>query len=174
MTTVTSPTVFPPSPRAVNFVIAGGCTGMILFALYLQEKLSLHPCPLCITQRICVIAIGVIALVAALHNPARTGVRFYAVLQSFVAIIGMIVSGNHVRIQHLPEDQVPACGPGLQYLFENFPLQQAVKLLFRGDGNCHIVDWTLLGLSIPEMVFICCTGLLLLNLWQLFRAPRRT
>jgi len=171
--TTTSTASFPPSPRAVNLLIAGGCTAMIVFALYLQEKLSLHPCPLCITQRICVIAVGVIALLAAIHHPARTGVRAYALLQSLAAITGLIVSGRHVWIQHLPDDQVPVCGPGLQYMFENFPLQQAIKLLFRGDGNCHIVDWTLLGLSIPELVFIACSGLLLLNVWQFFRSPQR-
>jgi len=162
-------TTFPPSPRAVNFVIAGGCAAMILFALFLQEQLGLHPCPLCITQRICVITVGVIALLAALHNPEKTGLKIYAALQCFAAIIGLVVSGRHVWIQHLPEDQVPACGPGLQYIFQNFPLQQAMTLLFRGDGNCHIVDWTLLGLSIPELVFIACSGLLVINVWQLFR-----
>jgi protein dithiol:quinone oxidoreductase len=165
--------LFPPPPRQMNFIIAAGCGALIAFALVLQEKLGLHPCPLCVTQRICVITVGVIALLAALHNPARIGQRVYAALQGVAAITGMIVSGRHVWIQHLPEDQVPACGPGLSFMFQNFPLQQAIKLLFRGDGNCHIVDWTFLSLSIPAWVFICCTGLLLLNLWQLFRSPQR-
>jgi disulfide bond formation protein DsbB len=163
-----------PSPRQINFLIAFACTGMIVFALILQEKLGLHPCPLCITQRVCVIAIGVIALTAALHHPARMGERVYAILQIIAAVTGMTVAGRHVWIQSLPEDQVPACGPGLSFMFQNFPLQQALKLLFRGDGNCALVEWTFLGLSIPAWVFICCSGLLLLNLWQIFRAPQRT
>jgi disulfide bond formation protein DsbB len=160
---------FPPSPRLANFLIALYCTGLIVTALLLQQLLDLHPCPLCITQRICVIAVGVVALLAAIHHPAKTGIKVYALLQSVVALLGIAVSGRHVWIQHLPADRVPACGPGLQYMFENFPFMNALKLLLRGDGNCAIVDWTLLGLSIPEWVLINCVLLLSINVWQFFR-----
>jgi len=160
---------FPPLPRLTNFLIALYCTGLIITALLLQQVLDLHPCPLCITQRICVIAVGVIALIAAIHNPAKLGIKIYALLQSVAALLGIAVSGRHVWIQHLPADQVPACGPGLQYMFENFPFMNALKLLLRGDGNCAIVDWTLLGLSIPEWVLINCVMLLSVNAWQFFR-----
>lgn len=157
------------TPRLVNIAIAAGCAGLIVFALYLQEQLALNPCPLCITQRVCVITVGVLALIAAIHNPGKTGVRIYAGLQSLAALTGIVVAGRHVWIQSLPEDQVPACGPGLQYMFENFPLTQALELLFRGDGNCAVVDWSFLGLSIPAWVLVACIGLLLVNLWQLLR-----
>lgn len=157
------------TPRVVNIAVAAGCAGLIVFALYLQEQLALNPCPLCITQRVCVIAVGVLALIAAVHNPGKTGVRIYAGLQGLAALTGIVVAGRHVWIQSLPEDQVPACGPGLQYMFENFPLTQALELLFRGDGNCAVVDWSFLGLSIPAWVLVACVGLLLVNLWQLLR-----
>lgn len=157
------------TPRCVNAVIAAGCLGMIVFALYLQQHLGLHPCPLCITQRVCVIIVGVIAMFAAIHNPAKCGVRVYAGLQALAALTGMGVAARHVWIQNLPADQVPACGPGLQYMFDNFPFMEALALLFRGDGNCAIVDWTFLSLSIPAWVLVACSGLLIINLWQLLR-----
>jgi len=160
---------FPPSPRLTNLLIACYCSGLIVTALLLQTMLDLHPCPLCITQRICVIAVGIIALLAAIHNPAGSGIKIYAVLQSAAALLGIAVAGRHVWIQHLPADQVPACGPGLQYMFENFPFMSALKLLLRGDGNCALVDWTFLSLSIPEWVLINCVLLLMVNLWQIFR-----
>ena len=118
-------------------------------------------------------AVGVVALIAAIHNPGKTGLRVYALLQSLAALTGIAVAGRHVWIQSLPEDQVPACGPGLKYMFENFPLMNALKLLLRGDGNCAVIDWTFLGLSIPAWVLICCIGLLALNVWQFLRAGLR-
>lgn len=160
---------FPPSPRLSNLLITIACAGLIATALFLQTRLALNPCPLCITQRVCVIAVGVIALIAAIHNPARPGIKIYALLQGFVAIAGIAVAGRHVWIQNLPEDQVPACGPGLQYMFNNFPFMEALSLLFRGDGNCAVVDWTFLGLSIPAWVLICCVFLLAINIWQFIR-----
>ena len=113
--------------------------------------------------------VGFIALLAALHNPAKTGVRIYACLQGIAAIVGIAVAGRHVWIQSLPADQVPACGPGLQYMFANFPFMEALSLLFKGDGNCAIVDWTFLGLSIPAWVLVSCVLLLAVNTWQFFR-----
>jgi disulfide bond formation protein DsbB len=160
---------FPPSPRITNILIAAACACLIMAALVLQTMLALNPCPLCITQRVCVIVVGLIAFIAAIHNPAQTGVKIYACLQSLAAILGIAVAGRHVWIQSLPADQVPACGPGLQYMFANFPFMQALSLLLKGDGNCAVVDWTFLGLSIPAWVLVSCILLLLTNLWQFFR-----
>ena len=157
------------SPRGLFGLMAATSAGLMLFALYLQEVLGEEPCPLCITQRVFVIAIGLCALFAALQNPAATGRRLWAGFTLLFAAGGGVVAGRHVWIQHLPEDQIPACGPGLAYLFENFPLQHAVRLLFLGNGNCAEVGWTFLTLSIPEWTLICFMGFAGFSLFQLFR-----
>lgn len=146
------------SVRGVFASMAGVAAALMAFALYLQEVQGQHPCPLCITQRIFVIGIGVLALLAALHNPARAARRIWSALILMAAIGGGIVAARHVWIQHLPEDQVPACGPGLGYMFANFPFRQALELLFLGDGNCAEVGWTFLTLSIPEWTLMAFTG----------------
>jgi len=140
------------------------------YALYAQEVLGLHPCPLCVSQRIFVIAVGLVALVALIHNPARILFRrIYAGLGMLAAVVGGAVAGRHVYIQNLPEDEVPACGPGLDYIFDTFPFFEAVTILFRGDGNCAEVDWQFVGLSMPAWVLIAFAGLFLVNAWQLVR-----
>lgn len=149
--------------------MAAASTGLILFALYLQHYLGEHPCPLCITQRVFVIIIGLLALAAAVHNPAQAGRRVWSALVLLAAFIGGVVAANHVRIQHLPEDQVPACGPDLAYMLQNFPLQQAIQLLFRGDGNCAEIGWTLLGFSIPEWTLLAFVGFACVAVYQFFR-----
>lgn len=157
------------SIRNTYLIIFVGCVGLILAALYFQYVMGLPPCPLCVTQRIFVIATGLIALLAALHNPARTGRCIYSSLAIVSSAIGLGVSLRHVWIQHLPEDQVPACGPGLSYMFETFPLRDALALLFQGDGNCADVSWSLLGLSMPAWVALCFVALIAVNLWQMLR-----
>jgi len=64
---------------------------------------------------------------------------------------------------------VPECGPGLEYVFQNFPLSETLKLMLSGTGDCAVVDWTLLGLSIPQwtlMAFLMLATLSLLQIWN--------
>lgn len=151
------------APRPLFAWMALASLGLILFALYLQYQLGEHPCPLCISQRVFVIAVGVLSLGACLHGRAR---RVWATLVGLMALVGSGVAARHVWIQHMPADQVPSCGPGLEYMFRNFPLQRALELLFRGDGNCRDIGWTFLSFSIPQWTLVAFAGFLLLAVWQ--------
>jgi disulfide bond formation protein DsbB len=55
-----------------------------------------------------------------------------------------------VYLQHLPPEQVPACGPDLFYMLDNFPIARTLQMLLRGSGQCAEVHWRFLGLSIAE------------------------
>ncbi|MGH1470433.1 MAG: disulfide bond formation protein B [Cellvibrionaceae bacterium] len=158
-----------PNTRITNLLIAITCIGLMAYALFSEMVLGLHPCPLCMTQRLFVILVGMIAFIAFIHNPAAIGRRVYAVLGIIAAALGAGVAGRHVWLQNLPEDQVPACGPSLDYILDTFPLTEAFVVLMRGDGNCADVVWQFLGLSMPTWVAISFAGLLLINLWQLLR-----
>jgi len=159
------------SPRLVFFGMALLALVSMLFAYYyLQQHLGLAPCPLCMTQRVAVVALGGFALLAALHNPTGAGRRAYAALCTLAAAFGTAVAGRHVWLQHLPEDQVPACGPSLEYMLETLPFAETVKLVMMGDGNCAETVWTFLGLSIPEQTLGLFLVLLAISLWQLLRA----
>lgn len=158
-----------PGIRPTYLIVFLGCTGLIVAALYMQHVMGMHPCPLCITQRVFVIAVGLLALAAALHNPKPLGRKIYGALSLLAALVGAGVSARHVWIQSLPEDQVPACGPGLEYMFETFPLMEALTLLFQGDGNCADVVWQFLGLSIPGWTLVAFAGLALISGWQALR-----
>lgn len=135
--------------------------GLIGAALYMQHVMHLEPCPLCIFQRVFVMAIGVVALLGVLHNPGRIGRSLYAILIGLLALGGGAVATRQVWLQHLPADQVPECGPSLDYMLEAFPLNQTLQLVFKGSGECAAVDWTLLGFSIAEWMLVVFTGFLL-------------
>ena len=96
-----------------GFVI---CASLLGYAYYMQLGAGLDPCPLCIFQRIGMIALGTVFLVAAVHNPQRLGQRIYGTLIALTALAGASVAGRHVWLQHLPPEQVPACGPDLEYM----------------------------------------------------------
>ncbi len=158
-----------PSKRLLNLAGVLICAGMMGFALYAQHVLYLDPCPLCILQRVAVILVGMVFLAAALHNPGKTGSRVYAVLLALVAVLGAGVAGWHVRLQNLPPSEVPSCGPGLEYMVENFPWKDALGMIFKGSGECAEVAWRLLGLSMPTWVVIGLAGLGIAGVWNLLR-----
>ena len=143
-----------PNSRILNFAGFTCCAGMMGFALYTQHILLLDPCPLCVFQRVAVIGLGAFFLIAALHNPAGWARRVYAFFMGIVALFGIGVAGWHFRLQNLPPDEVPSCGPGLDYMLENFPLRDALSMVFKGSGECADVVWSFLGLSMPGWVLV--------------------
>ncbi|MCK0154192.1 disulfide bond formation protein B [Alcanivorax sp. S6407] len=158
-----------PAPRMLNLLAFLACLCAMAGALYLQHVDGLEPCPLCIFQRIGVIAAALVLLVAALHGPKGVGVRIYAVLTALAAIGGGAVSIRHIWLQNLPPDEVPACGPGLEYMLDVFPLQNVIQQVLSGSGECADLDWSFLGLSLPAWTLVVFSGLLLVALIQLFR-----
>lgn len=161
-----------PSARLTFLLVVIASSALIAFALYLQHRIGLDPCPLCISQRIAVMAVGITALIACLHNPGRTGQRIWAGIMGLCALAGAGLAARHVWIQHLPPEKVPACGPGLEYLFDVFPWQEVLIMLLQGDGNCAEVSWTWLGLSIPAWTLIAFAGFLLASGWAFFANKR--
>ena len=158
-----------PSSRLTFLIIFLGCTGLILTGLYMQYFMALYHCPLCITQRVFIVAVGLTALLAFLLNPGKVGRRVFGGLGIFLALAGSAFSLRQLWLQSLPEDQAPACGPDIGYLLDNFPLMDALSVLLRGDGNCAEVVWTFLGVSIPGWTLVAFIGLAGFNLWQVLR-----
>ncbi len=145
--------------RLANAVGLAAIVGLMAYALYAEHILGLAACPLCIFQRIAFIALGIVFLAAAVHGPAGAMARIYATLGAVAAGTGASIAGRHFYIQNLPADQVPACGPGLDYIMDAFPLLDALELVFTGSGECAEVNWSFLGLSMPGWTFLWFVGL---------------
>jgi disulfide bond formation protein DsbB len=130
-------------------------SGLMGFGLFLQYVKHQDPCPLCMVQRVIFIAILLIFALAALHGPKRLGARIYAGLIGLLSLAGVGVAARHIWIQNLPKDQVPACGPGLDYMLETMPMADVLKQLLHGSGECAEKGWTFLTLGIPEWSLLC-------------------
>lgn len=158
------------SERKLNFALFLSSVVGMGFALYLQYYQQLDPCPLCIFQRIGLIAMGLISLIAFLHHPKQRWFRrVYAGLATVAIAWSMGVAARHVWLQHLPPEDVPACGPGLDYWLDTFPLKEVIGKVFHGSGECAVIDWTFLGQSLPVWSLVFFVVLFLVNIWQLIR-----
>lgn len=158
--------------RLIYLSIFLACAGLMGFALYLQHSLGLQPCPMCILQRYAFILVGVIALVAAVHNPALLGRWIYSGLLVVTAATGGGVAIRHVYVEHNPP-RIFDCGADVGFMLETFPLTEALPMLFRGTGDCTKVLWRFLGLSIAEWSLICFVFLIVAAVIAAMIKPRR-
>jgi len=150
--------------RVQNFIGFCVCLLMMGYALYAEYVLLLAPCPLCVLQRIAVSTAGLFFLIACIHNSQSISKIIYTSLIGLSSLTGSSIAAWHIYLQNLPIDKVPSCGPGFDYLIGNFPLGEALLIIFSGSGECATVDWSFLNLSMPTWVLIGCIGIFIFNL----------
>lgn len=143
--------------------------GLMGFGFYLQYVKHQDPCPLCMVQRVIFIAIMASFILAMLHHPKKIGQWVYAGLIGVLSLSGIGVASRHIWLQHLPKDQVPACGPGLDYMLETLPMASVLKEVMHGSGECAAKGWTFLTVGIPEWSLLCYIGL---GVWAVMIALR--
>lgn len=130
------------------------CAALIAWALWLQYGEGLEPCPLCMFQRVAVIAAGIVFLIAFIQNPYRPGAALYALLTLIIAGAGAGFAGRQIWLQALPKDQVPACGMGLNYMMDTLPFMDVITKVLQGSGECAEKAWVFLGLSVAGWSFV--------------------
>jgi disulfide bond formation protein DsbB len=140
--------------QKINLLGAVVCAAMLGYAIYAEKVLGYVPCPLCMFQRVCIAALGIVFLIAALHRAGRTGSVVYGVCILIAAAATCWVAGRHVWIQAQPPGTVPACGAPLDALMEMFPLADVIRRVMTGGGECGVIDWAFLGVSMPGWVLI--------------------
>lgn len=145
--------------RSLCLVGFAACAAGLAFALVLQHGFALEPCPMCIFQRVAMAAAGIGFLGGAAFAPKAAGRWLWMVLALLAALAGAVIAGRHVWLQGLPPDQVPACGPTLDYLLGLLPVAEVITLVLKGDGNCAKIDAAFLGLSLPAWTLVSFIGL---------------
>ena len=157
------------------FLVLMTIIGMSFALFFLQRYMGFTPCPLCIFQRIGLMVMGGFALLAAAVNPKPLIVKLLLWLGSLAGIVWATgVAARHVWLQHLPADQVPSCGPGLDYWLDTLPMKQVLNEVLAGSGECAAVTWRFLGLSIPEQSLLFFSFLILMHVLIFWRILRPT
>ena len=145
------------------------CFGIVILALVIQTIYKLEPCPLCITQRMFFMGLGVLFFIAAFIKPATLLKKIFTGLQVVAALGGASWAMRHWYLQANKESMIADCGVGFDYMFENFPLKKMFTLIFRGTGDCAAIDWTFLGLTLPQLGLISFVGLGVYAVWLGFK-----
>ena len=159
--------------RTGNLLGLLACAGLMGYALYAQYGLGLEPCPLCILQRIAVIGVGALFLLAWLHNPGDRGARIYGALIDLVAVAGIAVAARQIWIINQPPGSVAECGASLDYMMAVLPLHEVLGKVLSGSGECAKDTWQFLGLSMPSWVILNLVGLAALGYYANVVAKRK-
>ena len=159
------------APRRVLAAISLVSVGMLVFGLYLQHYLDLNPCPMCIVQRYALIFVAVFAGLASATGKKSLWITG-TLLTLVSAVLGAYTAANQSWLQWFPPE-VATCGRDLYGMIETFPLKRAIPMIFRGGGDCSVVDWTFLGGSIANWSFLCFSALAVLLLGLLAAGVRR-
>ena len=159
------------APGRVLASVSAGCIGLLVFGLYLQHAVGLEPCPMCIVQRYALFLVAIIAGLTALTR-RKGAILGGTVLLLMTAGFGAFVAARQSWLQWYPPE-VATCGRDLYGMIETFPLQRAIPMIFKGGGDCTVIDWTFLGGSIANWSFLSFMGIAALALaliWQQARA----
>jgi disulfide bond formation protein DsbB len=150
------------SPQRWMLMIALSGIGMLVFGLYLQHVVGLNPCPMCIVQRYALIGVAVLALMG--WRLRGIGLVASSLLLTLAAGFGAFTAARQSWLQWYPPEVVN-CGRDFYGMVENFPLNRAIPMIFKGSGDCSKIDWTFLGGSIANWSFVCFVLFGLLGLW---------
>ncbi|MGE0621808.1 MAG: disulfide bond formation protein B [Pseudomonadales bacterium] len=153
---------FEDRTEAMAALIVAVTGGLLGGAIIMEHAFGLDPCPLCLMQRVWFAFAGLISFVALLHS-TRWGI--YPLLTILAAMVGGGFSIRQLYLQSLPPEAVPACGPDMTYMLENFPLADVLAAMTRGTGDCAAVAWQF-GLTIPGWALVGFVGIVVLGvLW---------
>ena len=156
-----------------NFLGFCACTLLMSYAQYAEHFLGLEPCPMCIFQRISTILLGFTFLLGCFPFKTRFSRLLIGSLVLITSLSGILVASRHVWLQNLPPEKVPGCGPGLDFMVENFAFIEVFEMVFSGSGECANVDWSFIGLSMPAWVIVSLLVLLVYGVWSNLRSLKQ-
>jgi disulfide bond formation protein DsbB len=140
------------------------CMSLLGAAYYFEYVMYLEPCPLCVMQRIAVLLVGLVSLSGFILGLEGIKQKMHSVLLFVTASFGLFVAGRHIWIQSLPADQVPTCGPSLDYMVDTLPWAEVLTIMLRGNGNCAEAHWSFIGLSMPTWVLVWFVGFMIVSI----------
>jgi disulfide bond formation protein DsbB len=166
--------MFRPIPTQLWIAIAAASAALVLASLVLTDWLGLHPCHLCIFQRLLFLLITVLALIAAVvvRPLART---LAGVLTALLAALGIGIAAYQSWLQAQPPGSVACVGgqPGLIERVVEWLGQQAPDF-FLATGFCADEELVILGLSLANWALVSFTVMLLAAAWALWPQRRPT
>jgi disulfide bond formation protein DsbB len=161
-------------PRYFWLGIAAVSACLVVASLVLTVWLKLHPCPLCIFQRLLFMIMGALALVGFLGSRHPAG-RAAGGLALLTALSGAGVAGYQVWLQAQPAAMF-TCGGADPDLIERLVdwLGQRLPSLFLATGICGDKELLILGYSLAVWSLAAFAASAAVSLWALLRWRRHS
>ena len=150
------------------FIMGIICT---IGSFFSQYVLMLNPCPLCILQRLAVMAVMVVSGLCLLLPVHRQGEQVLAaVAVSVPALWGLYTALYQIWLQSLPLMEQPSCGAPWSFRLRDWPLFDVWEPVIRGMGNCGVREFVL-GVPLPvwSALFFSATLLVIWGMWLKLR-----
>lgn len=141
--------------------LAAGSAALVVASLVLTARLDLHPCHLCIFQRLLFMLIAALALVSALPAPSLAK-RLAGGSVIGLGSLGVGVAAYQSWLQVQPPDMVSCVGgqPGFIERVVEWLGQQA-PALFLATGFCEEEELVILGLSLANWAAVSFAAVVL-------------
>lgn len=160
------------SARSTYFIISICIAALVSYTFYLEAYQGFVPCPLCILQRCVFCILGILFFFSAVVPWHKTGRLVLGITNTLFAVIGLLLAGRQVWLQHLPLNTNADCGVSLQYLLKILPWQQAMAKVLYGTAECAQKGGMFLSLSLAEWALMCFILFLFFCLGQIKWALR--
>jgi len=164
--------MLPISNKTLSLLVFLSCAALLATAYYFEYVLYMDPCPLCIMQRIAVLLVGLAGLAGFLFARNQIARMVSSGFMLLSALLGIGVAGRHVWIQGLPADEVPTCGPSLEYMVDTLPWAEVLTVMLRGNGNCADLQWSFIGLSMPQWMIVWFIGFAITAVYMIISAKK--
>ncbi|MES2997901.1 MAG: disulfide bond formation protein B [Pseudomonadota bacterium] len=138
-----------PVTRWTDLVTFFICILFLALAAYLQYRVGLVPCPLCIIQRFLITLLGILFLMGGLFNFSAITRCCLHTSTFLLAAIGVVVASRQLWLEHFPADQLISCQATLTQYSSSIYLHKMIELFFQGTSNCGSSNWRFLNLSMP-------------------------
>ncbi|MDO4230997.1 MAG: disulfide bond formation protein B [Lautropia sp.] len=149
--------------RLPSLAIALSAWGSVGVALFTQHVLDMHPCPWCIAQRIFYLAVGALALLAALPPARSDGGRMTSAFFLILAILGSCAALATALYQHFVAAPAGACGITIvDRLLLQSGLSEWMPAVFQPEASCDVADAPLLG--IPYSLWSATLAVILIGM----------
>ncbi|OJA00287.1 disulfide bond formation protein DsbB [Rickettsiella grylli] len=162
-----------PVTRWIDLLTFFLCALTLAVAVYLQYKVGLIPCPLCIIQRFLIMLLGLLFLMGGLFNFESITRCFLHTLTFLVATAGTVVASRQLWLEHFPSDKLISCQAAIAQLSTSTYFHKIVELFFQGTSNCGSGAWRFLHLSMPAWTLIIFILLAAISLRQVYINRRK-
>ncbi len=156
-------------PRYIWLAVAAASAGLVVASFALTVWLKLHPCPLCIFQRLLFMIMSVLAL-AAFLSARRSAAKAAGALALLTALSGAGVAAYQLWLQAQPATLF-TCGGANPNLIERLVdwLGQRLPALFLATGICGDKELVILGFSLAAWALAAFAASGVAILWVLLR-----